>query len=137
MSTPGRLASTHSVRFDLRERGRLTSAPGTDTIRWYVPSTGSNGIVLRGARVFIATKTGTAGTASFDVRNQTTSVLSAAISSGANVAVPFTSAGTLSPNDVRIAPGNYVRIDWTTSAGTQNTTAGYSGVCVQLDYDLL
>lgn len=132
----------HSVIIPIPESRTSGSAStpggviGTDSARFYAPSLpDSKGIVIRGARLFIAKEVGavvTTSAAVFDIMNQTTTMLSATVSAVAIGSTDFTLA-----NNGReiITPGRYVRIDCVNTA--LNTTLGFTGMSVQLDYDRL
>jgi hypothetical protein len=109
-------------------------AAGTDCARFYAPSLpDSNGIVVRGARLFISDEVGSSTTpVTFDIMNQTTTMLSATLAAAVVGASSFTLAGN---GTEVIAPGRYVRIDMT--GATMTSTLGFTGMSVQLDYDRL
>lgn len=112
---------------------------GTDGYRIYVPSLPySKGIVVKDVRLFVGQKTGTAGTATFDVQNRTTTMISGTFASTANQTSPFTTtpvSGVLTTVNI-VKPGDFISIDWTNS-GTQTSLTGYQNVVVQIGYDCL
>lgn len=114
--------------------GALATQPGTDCLRWYVPAKpASQGIVVRGVRVYADNGVGTGESGTIDVRNQTTTMLSSTVSFTADNTA---SAATLADNGQEVVnAGRYVRIDATGSVW--NASSGFRNVYVQLDFDWL
>jgi hypothetical protein len=115
----------------------LGTVSGTDGFRIYVPSLPySKGIRVRDVRAFVGSKTGTAGTSTFDVQNRTTTMISGTFASTANQTAPFTTTATVVGNGTEIVkPGDWISIDWTDSGQTLLT--GYRNVVIQIGYDNL